>query len=275
LPQPELPRAALEDRSSRRGLAKDGGEHPGCSPAFGWQGVGQMQPDSHGSIDPKARTVGVVWLLYFFAAFSSALLAKGLVVAGDGATSAGNIQAHASLYQASLALDLAGNAIYLALSVMLYQLFKPVDSRGALLAACFGLAGCIVQMSGGLLRMVPLVLLGGTPLDGVFPVVQVQALALLALKLHAQVFSISLVLFALFDLLVGYLIVASTFLPGILGWLMIVAGAGWLTFFWPPLATALSAVVLPFGALAEMVVMVWLLVRGVDAECWRARRHGA
>ena len=77
--------------------------------------------------------------------------------------------------------------------------------------------------------------------------------------------------FALYDLLVGYLIFTSTFLPRIIGIVMMCAGVGWLAFLWPPLATRLSSYVLPFGALAELLLMVWLLVKGVDTSRWRKK----
>jgi hypothetical protein len=47
------------------------------------------------------------------------------------------------------------------------------------------------------------------------------------------------------------------------------AGGGWLTFLWPPLATTLSGVILPLGAVAELLLMAWLVVKGVDASGWQ------
>lgn len=52
---------------------------------------------------------------------------------------------------------------------------------------------------------------------------------------------------------------------------MMCAGVGWLIFVWPPLATTLSPYVLPFGALAELLLMLWLLVKGVDNSRWREK----
>jgi hypothetical protein len=100
---------------------------------------------------------------------------------------------------------------------------------------------------------------------------QLQAAALLCLKLYSQVFSIALILFALYDLLVGYLIFRSTFLPRSLGALLMFAGIGWLTFIWPPLASTLSPYVLPLGALAEILLMLWLVVKGVNVSRWQEK----
>lgn len=212
---------------------------------------------------PNARLIGVVYLLYFVAAFLGAYLTKGLVVASDAAATASNILAHKDLYRAGFALGLVANAIYIALTALLFGLFEPVNRTVSLVGAFLSLAGCTVQLVGGVLQIAPLVLYGDGRLLSAFTPEQVNAAALFGLTLYSQAFSIALPLFALFDVAIGYLIIRSTFLPRVLGWVMVVAGAGWLMFLWGPLSTQVSRVVLPFGALAEILLMLWLLVKGV------------
>jgi len=225
------------------------------------------------SPQPNARTIGVVYLLYFLTAFVGAFLMKGLVVSGDAAATANGILAHEGLYRSGFAVGLIANAIYVAVTALFYRLFEPVNRSMSLLAAFFGLVGCAIQICGGVLQLAPLVILGDSQLLSAFNVEQLQAAAVLSLKLYSQTFGIALVLFALYDLLVGYLILNSTFLPRILGVLLMVAGVGWLTFLWPPLATLLSPYVLPFGALAEILLMLWLLVKGVNVSAWQERAN--
>ena len=74
----------------------------------------------------------------------------------------------------------------------------------------------------------------------VFKLEQLQALALLFLNLNTEAYSIELVFFGLFNLLIGYLIVKSTFLSRILGALMGLSGLGWVTLLSPPLANHYS-----------------------------------
>jgi Domain of unknown function (DUF4386) len=222
------------------------------------------------SPNPKVRAIGVVYLLYFLAAVVAVFLTKGLVVS-DAAATANNIVAHEALYRSGFAVGLIANALYIALTAFFYGLFEPVNRSVSLLAAFFSLVGCAVQIFGGLFQLAPLVVLGDNQWLSTFKVEQLQAAALMCLKLHAQTFNISLVLFALYDLLIGYLIFKSTFLPRLLGVLLMVAGLGWLTFVWPPLASSLSSYVLPVGALAEIVLMLWLLVKGVNATRWHER----
>jgi hypothetical protein len=60
-----------------------------------------------------------------------------------------------------------------------------------------------------------------------------------------------------------------------LGVLMALAGLGWLTFLAPPLANALSPYVLVLGFLAELSLMLWLLVKGVNVQRWKQQAAAA
>ena len=213
----------------------------------------------------STRVIGAVYLLYFLAAFGAAFLAKGLSIPDDPAATASAILAHESLYRSSLAVDLIANALYIAVVGLLYLLFAPVSQSLSLVAAFFGLVGCAVQIFGNTFRIAALFILNPNEWLNAFNAEQRHAAALMGIKLHALTFNSSLVLFGLFNLMIGYLILRSTLLPRFLGVLMAVAGLGWLTFLWPPLATAISAYILPFGALAEFLLMLWLLIRGASS----------
>src|SRR5205085_9749618 len=169
----------------------------------------------------------------------------------------------ASLYRAGFAVDLVANLIYVALTALVFGLFRRVNPTLALLAAFFSLVGCTVQIVGELLRLAPSVVLANPQLAGAFGAHQVQAAALLSVILYRSVFQISFVLFACFELVTGVLILKSTFLPKWLGWWWIAGGAAWLTFVWPPLGTSIWPVLAVAGA-AALALAVWPLVKGVD-----------
>jgi len=65
------------------------------------------------------------------------------------------------------------------------------------------------------------------------------------------------------------------FLPRILGVPMAFAGLGWLTFLSPPLANYLSPYILVLGFLAELALMLWLLVMGVNVQRWNEQASAA
>ncbi|MGO9948747.1 MAG: DUF4386 family protein [Steroidobacteraceae bacterium] len=84
----------------------------------------------------------------------------------------------------------------------------------------------------------------------------------------------SLIFFAPFCLLIGYLTFRSTFLPRFLGVLMALAGLGWLIFM-SPLGNALSAYPKILGFVAEASLMLWLIVKGVNAQRWKEQAGAA
>ena len=135
-----------------------------------------------------------------------------------------------------LVASLTAGACYVAVTLLFYYLFKPVSRRLSLLAAIISLVGC--------------------------------AMGPLSLLVHAASPISPLVFFGFYCLLIGYLIFRSTFLPRILGVLMAIAGLGWLTFLWPPLAAYLTPYVFAPGFLGEGALTLWLLAMGVNAGRW-------
>jgi len=128
-------------------------------------------------------------------------------------------------------------------------------------------------------ELAPLVVLGGAQSLSAFSVEQLQALALMFLKLHIQVYNIGLVLFGTYNLLIGSLIVRSTFLPRILGVLLAVSGMCYLinsfaNFLSPTFAAHLLPYILIPGV-AELLLALWLVVMGVNEERWKERASAA
>jgi hypothetical protein len=109
-----------------------------------------------------------------------------------------------------------------------------VNRSLALIATFFSLVGCAIWASASVFQFVPLVLLKGNTYSSAFDATQLQALALLALNLNSQAYSIGVVFEGLFWIPIGYLIFRSTFLPRPLGALFALGGVGYLTFLSPP-----------------------------------------
>lgn len=142
-----------------------------------------------------------------------------------------------------MAAGVIAGAFYMAVTLLFYYLFKPVDRSLSLIAACFSLAGFLI----GVLS-----------------------------ALHLDPWHINgLVFFGVYCLLIGVLIFKSTFLPRILGALMAFAGLGWLTFLSADLANYLSPYNLAPGFLGEGALTLWLLVMGVNEERWKEQAGAA
>ena len=114
---------------------------------------------------------------------------------------------------------------YTAVTLCLYFILKPVNSRIALLFALSGLVG----------------------------------LAFEAVQRHPWGINIAMVFHGLYCLLIGYLILRSTFLPRILGATMAFAGVVWLLYLSPSLAHRLSPWNTACGLLGEALPMLCLL----------------
>lgn len=217
---------------------------------------------------PRARLTGVIYLLYFLTAIAGQIFLSGLVVSGDAAATATHIQARELSFRAGVAVGLIAIALYIAVTARLYALFAPVNRNLSLLAAFFSLVGCAIQAVGSLFQLSALVVLGDSQSLSAFTLDQRQSLAMVFLQMNTQALNIGLVFFGLYCLLIGYLIVRLIFLPRILGALMALAGLGWLTFLAPPLAYDLAPYIQILGALAEVALMLWLLIVGVDEQRW-------
>ncbi len=196
-----------------------------------------------------ARMAGVLYLMDF--AFAPAMFAGSkFVVPGDAAVTATNMLAHESLFRLGFAGNMIALATYIAVTALFYELFKPVNRTISLLAAFFGLAGCVIIA------------------------VSCEALALLFFKLYSQGFGVSFVFFGFYCLLIGYLIFRSRFMPRFLGVGMAIAGLCGLTFLSPPLVHYLSPYIM-LGGIGEGALVVWLLVVGVNPERWKEQASAA
>jgi hypothetical protein len=224
----------------------------------------------------KARMAGVLYVLSSLAyGFGELFVLGKLVVQGDAAATANNILAHQPLFRLGFAAAIIATACYMAVMALFYDLFKPVNRRLSLLAAFFSLVGCAIQAFGSLFQLAPLVVLRGGQYLSVFKVEQLQALACMFLELSAQAFNIGIVFFGFYCVLIGYLIFRSTFLPRIVGALMVLAGLGYLTLLSKLLADYLFPYNLAPGALGETSLMLWLLVIGVNNQRWKQQAGAA
>lgn len=218
----------------------------------------------------QARIAGAIALATTTSGFAVYVRGK-LVVLDDAAITAHNILANEFLFRLAVVGDLIA-LLYIAYTLLLYNVLKPVNRSISLLAACFSLVGCAVAAILCLLEVAPLAILHGAASPGTLTSERGQDLALMFLRLHSDGYTISMVLFGVYNLLVGYLIARSTFLPRILGLLLGLSGVCYLFnsfayFLSPTFAAHLLPYVLIPGA-SELVLAVWLLVFGVNVQGW-------
>lgn len=133
-----------------------------------------------------------------------------------------------------------GAVCYLGVTVLLYQLFKPVNASLSLFAAVCGVAGVA---------------------SGIPDISSTNPLSQLA-------FLVGMVFFGFQILSIGYLITRSTLIPRALGMLLMLGGASYVinsftNFFDPTIGAHLMPFIVPIAILGEGALTVWLLVKGV------------
>jgi hypothetical protein len=224
----------------------------------------------------KARIAGGFYLLTIvMGVVAQGLVSERLMVSGDAAATATNIMAHESLFRFGFAVYLIEMACQITMTALFYDLLKPVSRSVSRLAAIFGLIGCTIKILSRLFFFAPLLVLGGAHYLTVFDTRQLQALALLFLRVNHQAETIAMVFFGLYALVKGYLVFKSTFLPRILGVFEVVGGLGWLTYLYEPLAARLLPLILGVAAVGAASVVFWLLVFGVNEQRWKAQADAA
>ena len=146
----------------------------------------------------------------------------------------------------------------------------------SLLATLIILVGCAIQAVMSLLYLAPLLILQGGSSLSAFTTEQLQALALVFLKLNAYALNVHLVFFGFCCILFGYLIFRSTFLPRILGVLLAISGFAWVIYLFPPLAYRLFfPYITVASALGEVPLELWLIVMAVNAQRWKEQASAA
>lgn len=223
-----------------------------------------------------ARITGVFFLLTILTGiFAQGFVSEKLIVFGDAATTAANILAHKSLFQLGFTVYMIEMACQIAEMTLFYVLLKPVSRSASLLAAVWGLAGCVIKTFSRVFYIAPLFILGGAHYLSVFNPEQLQALALLFVKVNDRGAGMALAFFGFSTFLQGWLIFRSTFLPRILGAVSAVAGLGWLSFLSPTFGYRVFNYVAAFGLLGAVALIVWLLVFGVNEQRWKQQASAA
>jgi hypothetical protein len=184
------------------------------------------------------------------------------VVPGNATATAASIIAREPLLRLGVAANLFATACYAAVTVLRYALFRVVNRNLARLVMFTSLTALAIWTSGSLSELAAtLVPPGG---DASRPRAGQQGLVLLAWNARAS--NLGLVVFGAYCLLIGYLIVKSTFLPRVLGILMTLGGMGLLIYMSPPLASDLYPYNAASALVGETSLMLWLLVKGVTVR---------
>ncbi len=243
--------------------------------------VAEVDVHPRPSPSAMARLAGALYLISAVPAGFAVSVFLKMIVRGNPAATATKILASEHLFRLGFVADIVGILFFVGAVLLLSRLFRPVSRNLARLFMFFSLIGTAIQSLDSIQDSAALILLkGGTGL-GALPTDQAQALAFMFLRLHLLGYDLAFVFYGSATLLMGYLILRSTFLPRVLGALVMIDGLGYLTFglatfLSPPFASHLYPYV-PFvtGIVGEGSLMLWLVVMGVNAGRWELQAAAA
>jgi hypothetical protein len=222
----------------------------------------------------QARAAGVLYLLLGITAPIGLVYVPGkLIVPGDATATADRIRGSESLLRLGIASELIHQIIGVFLVLALYRLFRTVNEALARQVVILGaLVSAPIVFVNVLNEIAALALAGGADFFAAFDGRQRDALAFLFLSLHGDGILVAAVFWGLWLFPFGMLVIRSSFIPGVLGVSMMVAGVAYLansfTALCVPRYSHLVGPVAGILELGELPIVFWLVI-------WGAREKAA
>jgi hypothetical protein len=203
-----------------------------------------------------ARQSGLLYLLLIpFGVFGILYVPSQLIVEDNITASINNIIGNQFLFRASIASALVTQILQILLVLALYQLLKSVNKKVALLMVISILVAVPIAMLNELNHFAVLLSLDNAEQANLF------------LGLHEYGVNIAQIFWGIWLFPMGYLVYKSGFLPKFIGVLLMIGCFGYLidsfaVFFDLDLKIVFSE----FTFIGEVVLPVWLLVKGVKGN---------
>lgn len=211
----------------------------------------------------QAAVVAGLFYLFSPAAYAEFTLYPKIVVAGNAAQTAHNIASNPTLFGVLILCWFVTFLEDIVVAWALYYLLRPVSSAGSLLAALFRLlyAAVVLSALGELLVAYRLVT---TPQYlAEFGSRALAANVDLAIHAFRYEYAFALIVFGGHLIIVGYLIVRSTYIPRLLGPILAIDGLGWIVSGLQPYFFENAHLDWIFYTFfGELLFMLWLLIGG-------------
>ncbi len=211
-----------------------------------------------------ALIAGVSLLIMVLAApFAELYAYPKLVISGDAAQTVQNILENKSLFTAVIFGYLITFICDVLAAWALYVLLKPVNENTSLLTAWFRLVYTVIALVALLDLVTVLRLLTTSNISSLFQPEQLQAQVMLSLQGFRSHWYFGLLFFGIHLVLLGYLVMRSNYIPGVLGALLVIAGLGYmLTTLKPYLFPTINLDFAEYTFYGELIFMLWLLIKG-------------
>jgi hypothetical protein len=186
-----------------------------------------------------------------------------VVISGNIEQTVQNIAAHGRLFLAAAFCYLVTFLLDVVIAWALYILLAPVNRALSLLGAWFRLVYAVIGLFGLFNLFTVYNLVTGPDYLASFGAAPLHVQVKLLLASYRYDWNISLAIFGIHLVLIGWLIFRSTYIPRVIGILLVVDGVGWVVSSLQPYLYPSAHLgwifVTYFG---ELIFMLWLLIRG-------------
>ena len=222
----------------------------------------------YNTLKKYGRTAGVLYLVIIVCGiFSEGVVRSGLIVHGDAAATAANIEQSQLLFRFGFAGDLIMVLADIAIALVFYLMLKQVNKPLSALAAMFRLSQAIIIGINLLNHFAVIIVVNNADVAQSFDGNQVNSIISFFLEAHSYGYLLSGVFFGFCCLVLGNLIYKSGFFPALFGWMIGIAGAFYVIdsftqFLFSEAAVVTEILVVTGAILSELSFALWLLVKG-------------
>lgn len=212
-----------------------------------------------------ARIGGALYVVIIVLGIFQGLVVRERVVeAGDPAATSENLLSLETLWRLGIAAEYVLLTCSLVLAVIFYLLLRPVSESLAMLVVLLNVVTIAIEGTAALYLVESLEILT----SGGGPALELEAMASASLAMHSHGFAAALIFFGSECLVVGYLLVRSGLVPRVIGLMLALAGACYLTNSFaltvaPTFGEKLVPAILIPAFVGETSLALWLLIRGV------------
>jgi hypothetical protein len=216
-----------------------------------------------------ARIAGFLYLLIIiFGLIAQVFVRDNLVDYDNATTTAKNILASEFWYRFGFVSELLMLVCDIGVTTILYILLKDTGKNLSLLSTLFRVASIIILSVTALTHYAALSFLRGSNYLDVFTSAQLNASALLSIKLHGTGYNISLLFFGFHLIILGLLIYQSGLFKKFLGILLLIGGICYIAnsliwFLFPDLVKLIYPAIIIPCAIGEWIFCFWLIIKGV------------
>jgi hypothetical protein len=223
-----------------------------------------------------ARLAGFIYLLLVLSGiFYLLYVPSQYFVSGDAVSTVNNIMESQGLFRSGIAVGVLSNIFYLLLPFVLFDLFKDVNRRCAVLMVILSVVSVPFSLFNLVDKLNVLTLLSGAEYLDVLSMEQVQTQVMLLLKSYSNGIQLITIFWGLWLFPFGFLAFKSGYIPKVLGISLMLGCFGYLAFFFGkilfPEITIPSFTRWP-ATFGEIGTCLWLLVMGIKDTSFKENK---